>query len=89
MTLRFNLRDKDQFKELADRINTFATTMDGKIDSVKTRASEIARLVADLQSVSAAHPALAADVAPLVKEMTAKLSELQDAAGYFKTSQTK
>ena len=89
LTLRFNLRDKDQFKELADRINTFATTMDGKIDSVKTRASDLARLVADLQSVSAAHPALAAEVAPLVKEMTAKLSELQDAAGYFKTSQSK
>lgn len=88
-TLRCNLRDKDQFKELANRINTFAATMDGKIESVKTRASEIARLIADLQSVSAAHPTLAAEVAPLVREMTAKLSELQDAAGYFKTSQMK
>ena len=89
LTLRLKLRDKDQFKELADRINTFATTMDGKIDSVKNRTSEIVRLVADLQSVSAAHPALAAEVRPLVKEMATKLSELQDAVGYFKTSQTK
>lgn len=89
LTLRFNLRDKDQFKELADRINLFATTMDDKIDRVKTRASDLGRLIADLQSVSAAHPALAADAAPLVKEMTAKLAELQDAAGYFKTSKTK
>jgi methyl-accepting chemotaxis protein len=89
LTLRFNLRDKDQFKELADRINIFAATMDGKIDSIKTRESEIAGLVANLQSVSAAHPALAAEVAPLMGEMAAKLSELQDAAGYFKTSQRK
>ena len=89
LTLRFNLRDKDQFKELADRINVFATTMDENIDRVKTRASDLARLIADLQSVSAAHPVLAAEAAPLVREMAAKLSELQDAVGYFKTSETK
>jgi len=88
LTLRFNLRDKDQFKELADRINTLAATMEGKIDSVKTGAAEIARLVANLQSLSAAHPALAAEMDLLVKEMNEKLSELQDAAGYSKTSQT-
>jgi methyl-accepting chemotaxis protein len=82
LTLRFNLRDKDQFKELADRINTLAATMDGRLDYIKTQAAEIACLVGNLQTLSAAHPALAAEVMPLVKEMTEKLSELQDAAGF-------
>lgn len=86
LTRRFNLRDKDQFKELADRINALAATMDGKIGVIRTRADEMSLLLADLQAVEAAQPALQNDAVVLLREMDRKLAELRDAAAFFKTS---
>ena len=86
LTRRFNLRDKDQFKELADRINALAATMDGKIGVIRTRADEMSLPLADLQAVEAAQPALQNDAVVLLREMDRKLAELRDAAAFFKTS---
>ena len=86
LTRRFNLRDKDQFKELADRINALAAPMDGKIGVIRTRADEMSLLLADLQAVEAAQPALQNDAVVLLREMDRKLAELRDAAAFFKTS---
>lgn len=89
LTRRFNLRNKDQFKELADRINALSAVLDGKMGDIKSRAAEISRIIADLQSVSASQPALKEELALPLQEMTEKLLALQEAAGYFQTSQTK
>lgn len=79
MTLRINLREKDQFKELAVRVNALAEVMDGKIGDIKDQASKTARIVADLQSVPASQPAL-------LQELADNIAKLQETAGYFQTS---
>lgn len=89
LTRRFSLRKKDQFKGLADRINALAAVLDGKMGDIKSRVAEISRIIADLRSVSASQPALKEELALPLQEMTEKLLALQEAAGYFQTSQPK
>jgi len=86
---RFNLRDKDQFSDLADRINTLAAVMDGKIGDIKSRTAEISRIIADLRYIAASQPALKEEISVPLQEMTEKLLALQEAADYFQTSQPK
>jgi methyl-accepting chemotaxis protein len=89
LTRRFNLRNKDQFKDLADRINAMAAVMDGKMGDIKSRAAEISGIFADLRSISASKPALKEEIALPLQEMTGKLLALQEAAGFFQTSDQK
>ena len=89
LTLRSNLRDKDQFKGLADRINALSAVLDGKVGDIKNRAAEISSIIEDLRSVSASQPALKEEIALPLQEMTEKLVALQEAAGYFQTSHQK
>lgn len=89
LTRRFSLRHKDQFKDLAERINALAAVLDGKMGDIKSRAAEISRIIADLRSVSASQPALTEELALPLQEMTEKLLALQETAGYFQTSQPK
>jgi methyl-accepting chemotaxis protein len=89
LTRRFNLRDRDQFKDLGDRINELAAVMDGKIGDIKDRAAEISHLIADLRSASDSQPALKEGISLPLQEMTEKLLALQEAAGYFQTSKPK
>ena len=89
LTRRFNLRHKDQFKDLADRINALSAVLDGKMGDIKSRVDEISRIIADLRSVLASHPALKEELALPLQEITEKLLALQEAAGYFQTSQPK
>ena len=84
LTMRFNLREKDQLKELADRMNGMAGVMDWKIGEIKSNAAEISAIVEELRSVPAAQPPFSRD--PL-QEITKKLTALQKAADYFKTTQ--
>lgn len=90
LTLRFTLRDKDQFKELAERINGLSETMDQKIGHIKTQAAEISRLNTELHMLAASHPAHRDEnELLLLEEITQRLLELQDAAKHFTTSQPK
>jgi len=89
LTLRFKLREADQFKELADRINALAETMDGKISGIKTQTAEVARLVENLRNSPASHAASSKEFEGSLREISRKLSELQDAADHFKTSRDK
>ncbi|MDZ4165696.1 MAG: methyl-accepting chemotaxis protein [Smithellaceae bacterium] len=89
LTLRFKLREKDQFKELAERINGLSETMDQKIGHIKTQAAELSRLNRELHTLAASNPALGEDIAHLCEEITQRLLELQDAARHFTTSQPK
>ena len=89
LTRRFSLRHKDQFKDLADRINALSAVLDGKMGDIKRRAAEISRIIADLRSVSASQPVLKKELALPLQEITEKLLALQESAGYFQTSQPK
>jgi methyl-accepting chemotaxis protein len=89
LTRRFILRDKDQFNDLADRINALAAVMDVKMGDIKNRTAEISGIIADLWSISASQPALKEELSLPLKEMTEKLLALQEAADYFKTSPPK
>lgn len=84
LTLRFKLRQKDQFTELADRINSLTETMNGKVGSMKAETAEISRLVSGLQTVSASHPVI--ELERPLREITERLAVLENAANYFKTS---
>jgi methyl-accepting chemotaxis protein len=86
LTRRFNLRGKDQFKDLAERINALAAMMDGKMGDIKGRAAEISLIIADLQSVLASQAAIKEGISLPLQEMAEKLQALQEAAGYFQTS---
>lgn len=89
LTRRFTLRENDQFKELADRINDLARTMDDKFGLIKVQASELSRITQELHAISASHPALQKDLERPLQEIATRLTELQDAANHFKTSHTK
>ena len=89
LTKRFKLRKKDQFAELANRINTLTEIMNVKIGSIKTQTAEIIRLISEVQRISAAHPDISTELEHPLREITEKLSELQDATNHFKTSDQK
>jgi methyl-accepting chemotaxis protein len=89
LTRRFKLRDKDQFKVLADRINAMAAVLDNKMGDIKNRTAEISGIMTNLRSVSASQPALKEEFELPIQEVTEKLLALQEAAGYFETSQPK
>lgn len=89
LTLRFQLRYNDQFKDLADKINELSETMDGKIGTIKTHTAEISRLISELQTASASNQSLKEVLDQPLDEITKKLLELQDAANYFNTSYSK
>jgi methyl-accepting chemotaxis protein len=89
LTHRFKLRENDQFKELADRINDLARTMDAKVGRIKVQAVELSRLMQELNALSASHPSLKKELERPLHEISQRLSELQDAANHFKTSDAK
>jgi len=82
LTLQFNLRKHDQFKNLANRINALVKDMDGKVGHIKSQADEIIFLISDLKS----NPSFNPDLEPSLTEITKRLLELQAATNFFKTS---
>ncbi len=89
LTHRFTLREDDQFKELAGRINDLARTMDHKIGLIKDHASALSRITEELHTLSASHPSLKKDLERPLCEIAGRITELQDAANHFKTTHTK
>ncbi|HLA28053.1 MAG TPA: methyl-accepting chemotaxis protein [Syntrophales bacterium] len=89
LTRRFNLRDKDQFKDLADRINALSAVMDAKMVDIKSMVAEISSIIADIRSFSASQPVLREELAAPLQVITEKLLTLQEAAGFFQTSPPK
>jgi len=89
LTLRFNLREKDQFRDLADRINGMAGVMDWKLGDIKRHAAEISAIVEELRSGPAGQAWPDRDIHPPLQEIVKKLTELQKAADYFRTTHPK
>jgi methyl-accepting chemotaxis protein len=87
LTRRFNLRGKDQFMDLADRINALSAVMDGKMGDIKGRAAEMSGILEDLRSLAASQPAINESISLPLREMEEKLLALQEAVDYFQTSQ--
>lgn len=84
LTNRFKLREGDQFKELEERINQLTNTLDGKAGDLQSRITEISKLFSRLQIPAAS---AGQDSERLLQDISKKLTELQEAANYFKTSQ--
>ncbi len=84
LTLQFNLRENDQFKNLADRINALVASMDGKLGHIKGRTDELIGLISDLKS----DPSFSPSFEPSLMEITKRLLDLRAAADHFKTSPT-
>jgi methyl-accepting chemotaxis protein len=86
LTRRFKLRDGDQFKELEERINQMSNTLDGKAGDLQSRITEISKLFSGLQIPAASAEHEDKDFERLLQDISKKLTELQEAANYFKTS---
>lgn len=89
LTRRYKLREKDQFKELADGVNKLAEVTNVKIGSIKTQTAEIIRLISEVQRISESHPTIRIELERPLQQITENLSVLQDAANHFKTSDQK
>ena len=87
LTHRFKLREGDQFKELEERINQLTDTLDGKAGDLQSRITEISKLFSGLQIPAAPAGHADKDFERLLQDISKKLTELQEAANYFKTSQ--
>ena len=88
LTYKFKLRQGDQFKELEERINQLTNTLDGKAWDLQSRITEISKLFSGLQIPAAGHTDKDdKDLERLLQDISKKLTELQEAANYFKTSQ--
>jgi len=87
LTHRFKLRSADQFKTLEERINQLSNTLDSKAVDLQSRITEISKLFSGLQISAASAEHEDKDFERLLQDISKKLTELQEAANYFKTSQ--
>jgi len=87
LTHRFIFRKNDPLIGLLNRINDLAQTMDGKVGMIKAQAADLSRLAEELKTLSASHPSFQKELERPLRKITTRLSELQDAANHFKTSQ--
>jgi methyl-accepting chemotaxis protein len=78
LTIRMRLREKDQFKVLADEINAMTSGMDEKVGIIKTQAAELSHLILEMS--------MNQEIQFPAREMQQKLLQLQDAANHFTTS---
>ena len=86
LTYKFKLRQGDQFKELEKRINELTDILDSKAGNLKSGLTEISRMLSRLQTLASAH-STDKDFERLLQDISKKITELQEAANYFKTSQ--
>ncbi|MEK7331739.1 MAG: methyl-accepting chemotaxis protein, partial [Nitrospirota bacterium] len=86
LTYKFKLREGDQFKELEKRINELTGTLDSKAGNLKSGLTEISKMLSRLQTLASAH-STDKDFERLLQDISKKITELQEAANYFKTSQ--
>lgn len=86
LTYKFKLRQGDQFKELEKRINELTDILDSKAGNLKSGVTEISKMLSRLQTLASAH-STDNDVERLLQDISQKITELQEAANYFKTSQ--
>lgn len=86
LTYKFKLRQGDQFKELEKRINELTDILDSKAGNLKSGVTEISKMLSRLQTLASAH-STDKDFERLLQDISQKITELQEAANYFKTSQ--
>ena len=86
LTYKFKLRQGDQFKELEKRINELTDILDSKAGNLKSGVTEISKMLSRLKTLASAH-STDKDFERLLQDISKKITELQEAANYFKTSQ--
>jgi len=88
LTHRVQLRKKDQLSDLADRLNTFTSTVEKKMLNVKSDIHETTKIMAEIQLyLSLDNSIEVAKIEPLFKELSRKHNELIAEVDHFKTSE--
>jgi methyl-accepting chemotaxis protein len=86
LTYRFNLRSKDELGLIAEKLNEFASLMDGSLGRIQGEIEGLERLLAAMQTSDAAGLANGERLKAGIAEARGRLAELKKAAGYFRTS---
>ncbi|MBI5599454.1 MAG: methyl-accepting chemotaxis protein [Deltaproteobacteria bacterium] len=86
LTLRLNLRSRDQLTELAGKVNEFTSRMDNAVSSIQSDEEELERLLLEIHSALSSGDRGRLD--SLAVETTEKLARLKKSAGYFTTSRS-
>ncbi len=84
LTHRIRTRKKDQLKDLADSLNEFTSSIDGKVHSMQQSTQDAVRLASEVQ-----HQISTSDKidAAMLEDLSKTLNALQSALYDFKTTQ--
>lgn len=86
LTVRFKLREADQFIELENAVNELAKTMDMGMGDLKSGIVEISRLVSEAQDPGGSAIPANRDRDSLLKEISEKIHLLERKSNFYKTS---
>lgn len=85
LTFRFNLRTKDQISAMADKLNSFNTSMDEKVSVIKGSSALLRGELEDLKNLCRNQADMTAIFAKAQNALE-QLDKIERSAGYFKTS---
>lgn len=86
LTHRIKTRKKDQLKDLADSLNEFTATIDGKVAGMKKSVHDIERQFVELQFKLTSDDKPDSAVERIVRDAAIRLNKLQSALDEFRTS---
>jgi len=86
LTHRFRLRNADELKPFAERINAFADRMESSVGRIKRESALLGQTVMQMRSVVDNDKTMAAKMDILVTDAADRLEAMDRAAGFFKTS---
>jgi len=86
LTHRFRLRNADELKPFAERLNAFSEKMETSVGHIKRESAALGQTLARLRSVVDEDKAISAKMDILVTDAIDRLDALDRAAGFFKTS---
>ena len=88
LTHRFSLRQKDQMKSLADKINELNNMMERNMLEIQKNVDDVKGLFSDAQSTLASDSYDRAELEKMLQEASGKLRELEKFARFYRTSHT-
>ena len=89
LTHRFSLRQKDQMKSLADKINELNNMMERNMHEIQKNVDDVKGLFSDAQSTLASESYDREELGKMLQEASGKLRELEKFARFYRTSHTK
>ncbi|MBI5885671.1 MAG: methyl-accepting chemotaxis protein [Deltaproteobacteria bacterium] len=86
LTHRSRLRNADELKPFAERLNAFSEKMESSVGRIKRESASLGQTLAQMRSVVEEDKAMTAKLDILVSDAIDRLGALDRAAGFFKTS---